>query len=59
MSKESREAGLHRVFFSYAGEREQAKRHAPPRQGRFIPEASDLARLLPRLESAPRRMARA
>lgn len=59
MSKESRDAGLHRVFFSYVGEREQAKRHAPPRRGRFVPEASDLARLLPSLEGAPRRMARA
>ena len=59
MSKESRETGLHRVFHSYAGEREQAKRAEAPRRGRFIPEASDVARLLPRLETAPRRMSRA
>ena len=55
MSKESREAGLGRTFFGHAEERRMAKPEAAPRRGRFVPEARDRARLLPRLREAARR----
>lgn len=40
----------------YGAQKEQrAKREAPQRPGRFVPEARDSARLLPRLQGAFRR----
>lgn len=51
----SKERDVGRVFFSYADREKRAKREAPPRAGRFVPEPRDHARLMPRLRGATRR----
>ena len=55
MTASSPEEGVGKVFFSYAEERKGTKTEAAPRPLRFVPDARDLDRLLPRLREATRR----
>ena len=55
MRKESPERGLGRMYHSAGPRFEKAKREEPTRRGAFVPDSTDVARLLPRLAAAPRR----
>jgi len=50
-----KEVEVGRVFFSYTDERKGTKTEVAPPPLRFVPDARDLDRLLPRLREATRR----
>ena len=51
----SKEVDVGRVFFRYTDERKGTKAEVAPPPLRFVPEARDYDRLLPRLREATRR----
>lgn len=51
----SKEIDVGKVFYSYSEERKGTKTETAPPPSRFVPEAHDMIRLLPRLREAGRR----